>query len=127
MERKTRLPDAELAVMQAIWQKQEPSTRPELDAILQPQRGWGPTTVLNLLARLEERGFVEKQRHGRGYLYKALVLREEYLEQESRSVLTRMFGGSVKQFVASLNGGQALSKEDVEELSAYLDTLREEG
>lgn len=126
MAQKTRLPDAELAVMQAVWQKQAPSTRPELDAILAPQRGWGPTTVLNLLARLEARGFVEKQRAGRGYLYRALVSREDYLAEESRSVLTRMFDGSVKQFVASLNGGKALTKEDVEELSAYLDTLRKE-
>lgn len=124
MDRKNRLPDAELAVMQAIWQKQEPSTRPELDAILEPQHGWGPTTVLNLLARLEARGFVAKERCGRGYLYRALVSRDDYLARESQGVLQRMFGGSVKQFVAALNGGHALSKEDVEELSDYLEQLR---
>ncbi len=124
MERITRLPDAELVVMQAIWQKDTPSTRPELDAILEPQRGWGPTTVLNLLARLEAKGFVARQRQGRGYLYRALVRREDYLAQESQGMLQRMFGGSVKQFVAALNGGHALSRKDVEELSEYLDGLR---
>lgn len=124
MERPHRLPDAELAVMQALWQKETSSTRPELDAILGPQRGWGPTTVLNLLARLERRGFVEKERYGRGYLYKARVRREDYLATESRNIISRVFDGSVKQFVAALNGGQGLSKQEVEELSDYLEQLR---
>lgn len=119
-----RLPDAELAVMQAIWQLDCPCTRPELDGLLQPAHGWGPTTVLNLLSRLENRGFVEKQRQGRGYLYVALVNRDAYLQSESRNVLTRVFGGSVKQFVAALNGGESLSTRDVEELSDYLETLK---
>ena len=119
-----RLPDAELAVMQAICQLDCPCTRPELDGLLQTAHGWGPTTVLNLLSRLENRGFVEKQRQGRGYLYVALVSRDAYLQSESRNVLTRVFGGSVKQFVAALNGGESLSTRDVEELSDYLETLK---
>ena len=52
------------------------------------------------------------QRQGRGYLYVALVNRDAYLQSESRNVLTRVFGGSVKQFVAALNGGESLSTRD---------------
>ena len=54
----------------------------------------------------------------------ALVSRDAYLQSESRNVLTRVFGGSVKQFVAALNGGESLSTRDVEELSDYLETLK---
>ena len=119
-----RLPDAELRVMQALWCAGGRATRPVLDELLAQEKDWSATTVLNLLARLESRGFVAREKQGRGYLYCALISQQEYRQQESRSVLSRLFGGSVKQFVASLDGGHALSKEDVQELSAYLDELQ---
>ena len=122
-----RLPDAELRVMQALWQAQGEATRPELDELLRQDTDWSATTVLNLLARLETRGFVTGKKCGRGYRYRALVTQEQYRQEESQSVLTRLFGGSVKQFVAALDGGNALSKSDVEELSAYLDELQKRG
>ena len=127
MTRIKRLPDAELRVMQALWQAKGEATRPELDELLKQDTDWSATTVLNLLARLETRGFVARDKCGRGYRYRALVTQEEYRQEESRSVLTRLFGGSVKQFVAALDGGNALSQNDVEELSAYLDELQKRG
>lgn len=119
-----RLPDAELRVMLALWRAGGQATRPELDELLAEEKDWSATTVLNLLARLESRGFVAREKHGRGYLYRALVTQQAYRQTESRSLLERLFGGSVRQFVASLDGGNALSKEDVQELSAYLDELQ---
>ena len=51
-EKLRRLPDSELAVMQALWRADAPLTRPELDAAL-THREWAATTVVALLARLE--------------------------------------------------------------------------
>lgn len=118
-----RLPDAELAVMQALWAIGRPAARPELDAALESRR-WGPTTVLNLIARLEGKGFVSRQKQGKGYLYTALVSQAEYLEAESAHVLQRAFGGSAKQFIAALYAGQALSGQDIDELERYLHELQ---
>ena len=53
-EKLRRLPDSELAVMQALWRAEAPLTRPELDAAL-THREWAATTVVALLARLEGR------------------------------------------------------------------------
>ena len=124
MEQHKRLPDAELRVMQALWCAGGTATRPELDELLSQEKDWSATTVLNLLSRLEARGCVAREKLGRGYLYRALVSRQEYRQEESRTVLDRLFEGSVRQFVASLDGGHALSKEDVCELSAYLEELQ---
>jgi predicted transcriptional regulator len=119
------LPDAELAVMQALWALEHPAARPELDPLL-AYRHWGATTILNLLARLEEKGFVSRQRQGRGYLYRAEISRERYLEAESGQVLQRAFGGSAKQFIAALYQSKKLSAQDLVELEAYLHQLQKE-
>lgn len=121
-----RLPDAELAVMQALWGIGRPAARPELDAALE-SRGWGPTTVLNLIARLEGKGFLSREKQGKGYLYTARISREQYLEAESAHVLQRAFEGSAKQFIAALYAGQTLSQQDLSELEAYLHQLQKGG
>ena len=56
-----RLPDAELEVMQALWgQKAYPVSSGELMAGLSG-RHWQTATLLKLLSRLEERGFVGRE------------------------------------------------------------------
>lgn len=118
-----RLPDAELEVMKALWDAGRPLTRPELDTALR-DRNWAATTVLGLLSRLEGKGFLTRQRQGRGYLYAPAVPRETYLAVEGRSALGRMFAGSAKNLVAALHECDALSREEVDELAAYLETLK---
>ena len=120
-----RLPDAELAVMQELWAAGRPLTRPELEQALTGQ-SWTRSTLLSLIARLEKRGFVEKQPNGKGFLYAPLVSQGDYRKAESRGVLQRVFGGSPKQFIAALYDGQALSAGDIAELEAYLRQLQKE-
>lgn len=120
-----RLPDAELAVMQALWAADRPLTRPDLEQALTGQ-SWTRSTLLSLIARLEKRGYVEKQPNGKGFLYAPLVSQSDYRKAESRGVLQRVFGGSPKQFIAALYDGQALSAGDIAELEAYLRQLQKE-
>ena len=54
-----RLPDAELEVMQALWRQEK---YPVSSAALMEElagRRWLRSTLLNLLSRLDERGFVK--------------------------------------------------------------------
>ena len=118
-----RLPDAELEVMNALWAAGEPLTRPELEQRLS-RKGWAATTLLALLTRLEEKGFVTRQKQGRGYLYAAAVPRGEYAKTEGRTALGRMFGGSAKNLVAALVETDALTEADIDELSDYLEQLK---
>ena len=78
-----RLPDAELEIMKELWAAGEPLTRPQLEQRL-ARKSWTSTTLLALLARLESKGFVSRQKQGKGYLYAAAVTRQEYLPVESR-------------------------------------------
>lgn len=123
--RLSRLPDAELAVMQALWASGRPMTRPELEQELAAQN-WAKSTLLSLLARLEKRGFIEKKKLGKGFLYIACVSQEDYLKTESTGVLRRAFNGSAKQFIAALYAGRSLSPGDIAELQDYLNELQQE-
>ncbi len=120
---KNRLPESELEVMQVIW---EAGKAVNTDYILSRlKRSWTRQTVLKLLSRLEERGFVSYYRDGKFKMYTPSVEREEYLEAESRSFLSRMHFGSVKNLVAALYNGSALSDSDLAELEEYIREKRE--
>lgn len=118
-----RLPDTELEVMKALWQAGEPLTRPELEARL-ARHHWASTTLLALLARLEAKGCVAREKQGRGYLYRAALSRRDYLPVESRSALARLFEGSAKNLVAAMAESDALTDRDIAELEEYLAELK---
>lgn len=120
MDAHKRLPDAELEVMQALWAQPEyPVTTAELLPQLAEHR-WQTATLIKLLSRLEDRGFVAREKAGRGNRYRPLVKREDYLAAESRSFLDRLHGGSLPSLVASLMEQQALSNQEIAELEAIL-------
>ena len=60
-----RLPDAELEVMQAIWECEEPVSRADIDVILKDTHPMALTTQLTLLTRLSEKGFIRIEKEGR--------------------------------------------------------------
>ena len=83
-------------------------------------RRWQTATLLKLLSRLEERGFVKREKEGRNNLYTPLVRREDYLSAESRAFLQRLHGGSLPSLVAALMDSRAISRRDLEELEEIL-------
>lgn len=122
-----RLPDAELEIMNALWDAAAPLTAAELETALPgPPRARARTTLLTLLARLEEKGCVNREKQGRGYLYTATLTRSEYMPAESKSAWHRLFGGSPRSFVAALAETDALTDADIDELAAYLEELKKE-
>ena len=70
-----RLPDAELAVMQALWACEAPAGRSDLEGILQGTHPMAATTLLTLLSRLADKGFVRSEKVGRSARYTPWSLR----------------------------------------------------
>ena len=120
MSKIKRLPDAELEIMNALWDADAPLTAAELETALP-----GPT-LLTLLARLEEKGCVTREKQGRGYFYTAALTRATYLPAESCSLWGRLFGGSPRNFVAALAETDTLTDADIDELAEYLEELKKE-
>ena len=122
MEEKKRLPDAELAVMQAVWAVGGEVGRADIEGAL-ASHGWSANTLNTYLTRLCEKGFLTSRREGRNNLYTPLVSRDRYLEFESRSVLKRLYGGSLGSSVAALNAEQPLEQREIHELRQFLDDM----
>ena len=122
MEDKKRLPDAELAVMQAVWAAGGEVGRCDIEGAL-ASHGWSANTVNTYLTRLCDKGFLASRREGRNNLYTPLVSKDSYLEFESRSVLKRLYGGSLGSFVAALNAEQPLAQSEIDELRRLLDDM----
>ena len=118
-----RLPDAEFTIMKIVWQNNGKVTSAEVMKELKGKKDWVVTTVLNLLARLVERGFLQVKKQGKANIYTALICEDAYLETESKSFLERVHGNSLKSFMAALYGSETMSEEDVSELRRYLDEM----
>lgn len=114
-----RLPDTELEVMQALWASDPPVPRAQLAERLAQTHPMATTTLLTLLSRLSEKGFVRVDKEGRKSLYAPLVTREDYLAAQSRSFIQKLCGGSLSTFASALCDS-GLSKEELEELRELL-------
>ena len=115
-----KLPDAELEVMQALWELEAPVPRAAVEAAMAERKPMAQTTLLTLLSRLAEKGFVKVEKQGRSSVYTPLVAREDYQAKQSRRFLDRLFGGSIPAFASALTAS-GLSKEDLAELRKLLE------
>ncbi len=120
MEEIKRLPESELEIMQIIWKKSAPASRVDIEQALQKTHPLAPTTILTLLTRLCEKGFLSFKKEGRSNLYEPLITEKEYLAAESRSFLDRVFHGSVASFATALCDS-GVTKEELEELRRLLE------
>lgn len=115
-----RLPDAELEVMQALWACKAPVVRADIEKILFQTHPMAMTTLLTLLTRLSEKGFIRIEKVGRSSQYTPLVSQKDYLSVQSRRFVDKLCGGSISTFAAALcNSG--LSKEELAELRDMLE------
>ena len=115
-----RIPESELEIMQIIWKEEAPVSRMTIERALQEKHPLAPTTILTLLTRLCEKGFLSLRKEGRSNLYEPLVTERKYLACESRSFLDRLFGGSVAGFATALCDS-GIKKEELEELKRMLE------
>ncbi len=118
-----RLGDAELEIMLAVWGAGEAVTSGYVSDALRGSRDWALPAVVTSLNRLVDKGFLRSEKRGRTNFYTPLISEREYKAEESRGVLTKLFGGSVSGLAAALYDGKAIGEKDIEELRRFLDGL----
>lgn len=115
-----RLPDAELTVMQAVWACKPPVPRGEIEKHLPAGHNMAMTTLLTLLTRLAEKGFLTVEKAGRGNCYTPTITQKEYLAAQSRRFVDQLCGGSVSVFANALCES-GLTKEELSQLRQLLE------
>ena len=115
-----RLPDAEQEVMQALWTCEVPAARGDIEAVLFQTHPMAMTTLLTLLTRLSDKGFLTIEKKGRRSYYSPRVTREDYLAAQSRTLFQKLCGGNVSTFASALCGS-GLSREELAQLRELLE------
>ena len=118
-----KLSDAELDVMLAVWQNRPPVLRSDLEEQLK-SHNWADTTVLTLLSKLVEKGYLSLERQGRRNLYTPLVSERDYRRWANRSFLGKMYQSSLRRMVASLVESSDLTDRDLQELEDFITEQR---
>ena len=118
MSKLGKLSDAEMEVMQTIWGLAEPVTVSQLLSIFN-SKGWKTSTMSTMLGRIISKGFLQKQMQGKTNYYKVVATLTDYQKQEGRSIISSLYGGSIKNFVAAFVEGGNMTAEDVNELREW--------
>jgi predicted transcriptional regulator len=118
--------DAELAVLQTLWED-GPSTIRHLADVLYPG---GKTaeygTVQQLLVRLERKGCVCRDRRPWPHVFAAAVDREMIIGHRLRTTAEQLCGGSMTPLLLHLLRADRLNASERQELHAFLEQLRHE-
>ena len=118
--------------MKAVWDGADASgghglTAGEIVEAVGLVQDWHPRTVKTLLNRLVQKKAVDVRVDGRRYLYRPRVPRDAALRRESRSFLSRVFGGAVAPAVVHLleQSDLKLTPQEIEQLRAILESGEE--
>ena len=115
--------DAELAVMQALWQRGEATTRQLKEDLYPGGSSAHYGTVQKLLERLEAKGYVRRDRRPYPHRFTALVGRAGLISRSLRSLAERLCGGSLTPLLNNLLDPEHLSARERRELRAFLEKL----
>ena len=119
LNKRKRIPEAELDIMLIIWRENRRMTRAEIEAQINQQRPLAATTVLTFLARLVDKGLLSTEKFGRRNEYIAQVSQQDYQASQTQTLVEKVYRGSVKGLVASLLQSDSLSQQDLEELRQF--------
>lgn len=97
-----RISEAELSVMEALWDAGAAMTAKDLQITLKERRGWERTTVRSLLTRLQEKGSVQVLKDADVATYRPAFTKEEYGWDLAEVLVLRLYDGSAAQLVAAL-------------------------
>ena len=115
-----KLPDAEFNIMKVVWANDPPITTNIIMKQLGNEREWKVQTVISLMLRLVERGFIRTEKNGKERIYFPLINKEEYLKFETGDFMERFHGNSFASLVATLYDGNKIKDSDLDQLAKWL-------
>ena len=116
MEKIKKLPDAEFDIMKVVWDNEPPVTTTFVKDQLGKEKEWNIQTVVTLMLRLVERGFLRSEKHGKERTYFPLVSKEDYLKFETGNFMKQYHNSSLFNLINTLYDGEALTDKDIDEL-----------
>ena len=112
--------DFELELMKTIWGNGGTALYAEIAEALE-KKGTPATknTIISLLSRLIEKGFLKTNKIGRRNRYTALVSEADYRAAQTETFLDKIYEGSAKDLISTLMQKEMISPDDYENLKKH--------
>jgi predicted transcriptional regulator len=117
--------DAELAILQVLWDQGQATVRQLTDAIYPKGTASHYATVQKLLDRLEAKGCAARDRGQWPHVFAATIQREELIGLRLRAMAEKLCGGSLTPLLLHVLKTDQLSANERQELRAYLEELQQ--
>ncbi len=115
--------EAELAILNVLWERGESTVR-EVFGALYRDEGGGYTTALKLLQIMHAKGLVQRDDSQRAHVYRAAVNKQRTQKRFLADMVQRVFDGSPSQLVLQVLGGRPqATREELDQIRALLDEL----
>ena len=122
-----QISDAELEIMKIIWGNPEAVTwfSDIMNGLAARGKPCQKNTLIVLLSRLMNKGFLRARKTGRRNEYTTLISETEYQTAQTKNFLDKIYEGNAKGLVSNLIMGDLLTGEEYEELKKLLENGRE--
>jgi predicted transcriptional regulator len=118
------LANAELAIMKLLWNEDLLTARKMREQLYPDASKAQHGTVQRLLQRLEDKGYVERDRTLPVHLFSAKIDRQTYARNQLESLAAKLTGGSLASLITYLVEGKKLSPKELSRLRVILDDYR---
>jgi len=114
--------EAELEVLAILWELKEASVR-QVHERLAETKETGYTTTLKIMQIMHAKGMVSRDEKSRTHLYRPTVKQGETQKSLLKDLMSSAYGGLSKALVMQALGQDNPSKEELDEIRAFLDQL----
>jgi BlaI family transcriptional regulator, penicillinase repressor len=115
------LTEAELRIMQVLWQRESGTVQQILDG-LPPQPALAYNTVLTTIRILERKGYVGHDKDGRAHIFRPTVQRDEASRSEIRHLVSRFFRNSHEDLVLNILEDRGIAPAEIDRLRRMLES-----
>lgn len=113
------LTNAEEQVMKLLWRLDKAFIRDLLNEFPDPKPA--PTTVITLLKRMMDKGFVSYKQYGNSREYYPLIKKSDYFSDHINGLIKDFFNNSTSQFASFFTNETKMSKSELKELRDLVD------
>jgi BlaI family transcriptional regulator, penicillinase repressor len=118
------LTEAELRIMQVLWQKGPGTVQQVLDA-LPGESPLAYNTILTTIRILERKGYVGHSKDGRAHIFMPLVAQEEASRSEISHLASRFFSNSHEDLVLNILEDRGIDPKELQRLRKMLERTDE--
>ncbi|MHA7129872.1 BlaI/MecI/CopY family transcriptional regulator [Algoriphagus namhaensis] len=116
--------ESELEILAILWELGEASVRQVHERLAQT-KDTGYTTTLKIMQIMHGKGLVSRDEKSRSHIYRPATNKSETQSSLLKNLMNTAFGGSAQNLVMQALGQENPSKEELDEIRAFLDQLEQ--